>query len=478
MKDILKDDSPRELLVAPAPTKAEQRGASRAWSYEVPLFYLGLFLLQRLAFPERPGFYDLNPSPYWLGILLFGLRYGLGAGLASGILSAALYSLGLKSAGFGYRLQDSEFLVRAGLFIVTGGGVGGTTAGLLSRSEDLKSRIADLMQRIKGLQSQILAQQQAQRAVEQQVVSQMSSIVTLYHGSRTLGALDRQELMKAILEFFSKALQAEKSSLYIPKDGAWELHSSRGWQPGDRYSSRIPAGLGLVGRAGSERTVLSLRDFFAAQEEGGDSASAQGEADALMAAPLKAPDGRVLAVYSVQAMPFLQFNSASINLLSLLAEWGDEALAKCLHFEDLHSRSILDEDFGVYSANYFTNRTRQEFSRSSRYALPLSLMLLSPEGLEKATAAKQVAYLHALSTILKDATRDSDVVTKSPFEGAPFAVILVTTSKEQALLVKERILESSRKLGLPYPLRVGVGSFAHKMKCIDEIYEEARTAIG
>lgn len=478
MKEILKDDSPRELLVAPAPTRAEQRAVSKAWLHEVPLFYLGLFLLQRLAFPERPGYYDINPSPFWLGVLLFALRYGLRAGLGAGIVSAGLYALGLKTAGYAYRLQDSEVLLRAALFVMVGGGVGATTGSLIARAADLKARIDDLMGRIRGLQNQIVAQQKAQRAVEQQVVSQMSSIVTLYHGSRALGTLDREELMAAILEFFSKALQSDKSALYTPKDGGWDLLLSKGWKPDESYPKRVASGVGLIGRAGAERSLMSLRDFFEAQERDGASTRASGEADALMAAPLKSPSGEVLAVFSVQAMPFLQFNSASINLLSLLCEWGEEALAKCLHFEDLHSRSILDEDYGVYSTNYLQNRTLQEFSRSTRFALPLTLLLASPEGLEKASTAKQVAYLHALSALLKEVSRDSDVVAKSHLDGVPFAILLVTTSKDQALVVKNRILDSGRKLDLPFPLRVGLGSYAHTMKSVDEIYEQARADIG
>lgn len=453
-------------------TGLERRAGSRSYLYEVPAFYLVLFIVQRWLFPESPGFRDVNPSPFWLGLLLFGLRYGLAAGLLSGFVSAGLLALAARLGGEGYRLGDSDFWVLPGLLVIAGACIGGAADAYLHRIASLKSRIGELGDLNRGLQSQIQMQQKAMRAVEQQVVSQMSSLVTLYHGSRELGTLDREQILVGVLDFFTRALNAAKTALYVPQDGRWALRDQRGWTDADAYPRSLEAGQGLVGRAAAERRVVSLKDFFAADPESGLPDAPR--SDAIMAAPLRGPDGAPMAVFSVQAMPFLRFNSASVNLLTLLADWGDEALAKCAHFDELKSKSILDEEFGVYSERYFLTRLKQEFGRSKRHALPFSVLLASPRGLDAVPVARRVAYLLALSRLLRDSVREIDVVTKTPYPEAPFAVLAMTATREQAGVVKKRVLERYATLELPPALQLGIGSYESEMSGEEALVEQAR----
>ena len=59
--------------------------------YEIPLVYLLIFGINRLLMPEMTGFIGVDPHPYWIGVLMFGFRYGVVAGLLAGSISAALY---------------------------------------------------------------------------------------------------------------------------------------------------------------------------------------------------------------------------------------------------------------------------------------------------------------------------------------------------------------------------------------------------
>src|SRR5207244_11158298 len=121
MSDTTKEqDKPKTLEEAKAreaalPGEAAQPGRSRAWLYEIPVFFGLAFALQRAAFPERPGWRDVNPNPYWLGVLLFGLRYGLGAGALSGGAAAGLLVVAARQAGEGFRLEDADFYLQLGL---------------------------------------------------------------------------------------------------------------------------------------------------------------------------------------------------------------------------------------------------------------------------------------------------------------------------------------------------------------------------
>ncbi|TPW17093.1 MAG: diguanylate cyclase, partial [Elusimicrobia bacterium] len=309
----------------------------RSWLYEAPVFFAALVAFQRMAFPENPFWHGVSPSPSWVGVLLFAMRYGIGSGLTVGLAAAALCVLGVRDVGEAYRFGDADFWFEPALFVLVGTAVGGTADGYMHRIGDLLRSLADLRGRNAGLQMHIVSQQKAMRVIEQQVVSQMSSVVTLYQGSRRLGRLELADVFEAFLDFFTRALQATKTAVYVPKGGAWVLHGTRGWGEKDGYPDRVENGRGIVGSAALEKR----------------------KTDAIMAAPILGPDGEVVAVFAVQAMPFLRFNSASLNLLTLLAEWGAEAYGKCLSVSELRSRSILDEEYSVHSPAYFTSRVGQ-----------------------------------------------------------------------------------------------------------------------
>jgi GGDEF domain-containing protein len=446
----------------------------RSFLYEIPIFYLLLFALQRGLFPELFAFHQVNPNPCWLGILLFALRYGLAAGLLSGLASAAFYLAGFRLAGELFHFEDLDFYLQPGLFVVLGAGIGAAADAFLHRIADLDSRIADLDGRNQGLVRQIRSQQEALRAVEQQVVSQMSSLVTLYHGARELGSVDKAALFKGVLDFFTQALCATKTSLYIREDERWVLKDQRGWQDSDVFPKALDFTQGLIGRAGSEKKVVSLRDWLADPAQEGHE-ERWSRVDAIMAGPLQAPSGEVEAVFAVQAMPFFRFNSAAVNLLTLLLDWGDEALAKCLHFEELRSRSILDEDYGVYNEGYFRSRVRQEFARSKRHALPFSLLLLSPGKMAGVPVDRQVTALKVLARMLRETVREIDVVTRTPFDDWPFAVLMMTATADQAQVLVDRIAANHKKLDLPPGLKVTVGSYRSGMEDADALVGQAKT---
>jgi len=461
--------------VPDAAPPARPKPPGRQWAYEAPVFYAALMALQRLAFPEDPAFLSVDPSPFWLGLLLFGLRYGLLPGLYAGALSAALYAYGVKLAGEGFRFEDTDFYVRPGLFLLFGAGIGGAADSFRHRIAELLDRIADLTAHEHGLTSQVISQQKAMRAIEQQVVSQMSSVVTLYQGSRRLGALDRAQLFEAVLDFFTRALQANKTALYVPRDGRWVLAGKRGWKEAERYPVELAAGEGIVGMAAAQKKPASLRDWLVGSFETG--AEVPEQADAIMAAPILDPYGEPAAVFAVESMPFLRFNSASLNLLTLLADWGGEAYGKCLQVEELRARSVLDEDFGVHSPGYFTDRIRQEFKRSARQALPFSVLLVRPAPEEGEAAPKRKQYLHALCRVLRESMREEDILARVEDPDAYFAVILQTTVRERAEEVRARVVAAIDRLGLPAGARIGVGSYAHTMTGPKEVLDQARDDI-
>lgn len=466
---------------AAAPVKP----ALLSYLYEIPLFYLFLFVLERVYFPEFTSFRGVEPHPYWLGIGLFALRYGAGPGLLAGILSSAFYLGGLWRGGDRYLFEDFDFYILPGLFLAVGAAVGSSMEGFKRAIQQRDQELADNKTRLRALADEVEIERKAHRALEQHVVSQMSSLVTLYSGAKGLGSLDPQLLLDGILDFFTQALKAKRTALYTKEGEIWVLHSHRGWTDGRLPAEKFGFAEGLVGRAGSENKVVSLRDYsFESPGRPG--------LDAVMAGPLRRGDGSVAAVFCVAELPLLRFNSATINLLTLLLDWAQEAMAKCHYFEELKSKSIMDEVLNVYNERYFWSRARQEFGRSKAYSLPFSILLVTLEGQNELPKTQEVNALRILSRLLNETCRGIDIVAKFTEPGIPFAVLMITATAERAReRLKNSILKAFEAIDLfslstgssasardgarpALKLKIGIGSFAPTYANVEMMIEQAK----
>lgn len=451
-----------------------------SYLYEIPLFYVLLIVLEHAYFPEKTAFRGVEPHPYWLGILLFSLRYGPGPGLMAGALSAACYLGGVWRGGERYLFEDFDFYLLPGLFIAVGAAVGASLDGFRRAVFQRDGDLTDHKTRLRELADEVEIERKAHRALEQHVVSQMSSLVTLYSGARGLGSLDPEALFEGILDFFTQALKARRTSLYVREGDLWALHSHRGWSVARTPPAQFGFAEGLVGRAGSENKVISLRDYSFG--EGG-----RPGLDAVMAGPLRRGDGQVAAVFCVQDIPLLKFNSATINLLTLLLDWAQEAIAKCHYFEELKSKSIMDEDLNVYHERYFWSRARQEFGRSKAYALPFSVLLVSLESPRDLPKAQELSALRILSCLLNETCRGIDIVAKYSEPGIPFAILMITATAERAReRLKTSILKAFEAIdlfalsggGQPLKLKIGIGSYAPNMANVEMMIEQAKNDIA
>ena len=360
-----------------------------SWIYELPLLLAAVWAAGRLMFSGEA----VEPSPLWLAPILFGLRYGIAAGIASGAAAAAVYGLETRLAGEAFRLRDLDFYSRPALFVVVGAALGFTADRWAHRVAGLQSSIAELQDKVRALMNRVDSQQKAMRAVEQQVVSQMSSVVTLYHGSRELGTLDRAALPAAVLQFFSTALNAERASLYVPRDGGWSVLDVRG----GAEAPELKPGEGTIGRALSEKRLVTARETLAS--------------DAVIAVPVLDPSGEPAMIFAVHSMPFLSFNSAAVTLAGLLAEWGSESLAKCMEVERLKAGALLDDELGVHSAAYLQDRLSHDHR-------PVLLVSVTPD--EAVPPSRRAALLKAVVRALREA---GGLVARSHVDGADLAVL-------------------------------------------------------
>lgn len=452
--------------------------------YEIPVVYLILFGINRYFLPELPAFSGIDPHPFWMGILLFGFRYGILPGLTAGLVSAFLY-VGINwLQGERYVFEDMTFYVLPGIFII-----GGTLMGL--GVERYQKRISnqekEVLLRQKNeevLNEELKTVQEINRGLEKRIVTKMATLVTLYEGARRLEVVDLDDLYPAILEFVAKTTGAEELSFYLRNNEGWQVKTRYGLKEYRKYPQQLKMNEGIAGLAGSKNKIITIRDFVGPNRKSEEMPELLG--DCLIAGPLRQGErGDVRGVICIHHIPFLSFNSATINLFGFILEWGSRALMKAAYVAELKAQEILNPDFQIYSAKYLTSRLRQEFSRSQTYYLPLGIHLIQIKNLASLDPVKRLNFLTSISALLRKIGREIDVVACHSEIDIPFAVLVITASPKQVQEIKEKIekilhevFDNSQMLAAGIRLKIGTANFSPQVTSTDQLLKIAMEDLG
>jgi polysaccharide biosynthesis protein PelD len=440
---------------------------------EIFIFYALISVANWFLFPHMLGFLDVDPHPFWLGILLFGFRYGVAAGFTSGLFSTMLFLSASWLSGERYRFEELNFYILPSFFIIFGMLIGSFTARNRAEINALKGDKERIQSNMDLLHEEVQTLEEVNRGLEKRIVTRMSTLITLYEGARRLEVVHLEDLFPSIVQFIAKTLGAEEAALYLKDEKGWKLNNKYGWKEFQRRPTLIKHNEGLTGIAGASQKIVSIRDYVGSKDKVGNLPEYMG--DSVLAGPLLSGEkGDLIGVVSIQKIPFYSLNSASINLFNFLLNWASRSVGHARYIEKLREQEIIDPDLNVYSYKYFQNRLKQEFLRSKTYALPLSVGVVEMPQLEFIKRDKQMVAMLFLSRLLKESCRDMDVVARSEDGKFPFVILWVTTSEAKAVEMKEKIIHNFEKLDfegfdIPLTINVGVSSYVPKIKDADEL---------
>ncbi len=189
-----------------------------------------------------------------------------------------------------------------------------------------------------------------------------------------------------------------------------------------------------------------------------------------------------------------EFSASEIGLLKAISSAAANTLYNAFLFaqiEDEKTRleklAITDYLTGIYNIRYFYHRIIEEFSRSERYALPISCLMLDIDFFKKINDSyghkTGDAVLKEFSLLLKHHTRKSDVLAR--YGGEEFIVMLPQTSLDGAMAEAERMRNAiknhkfkSLKNQIGITVSIGISVFPNaRIKTHDELISAADDAL-
>ncbi|HCU24242.1 MAG TPA: hypothetical protein DF383_04415 [Deltaproteobacteria bacterium] len=421
---------------------------------EIPVFYLVLFGISLFLFPKHPGFYGVDPNPWWLGVFLFAFRYGSTAGVIAGGCSAGTYLYSVWAHLDRYLMEDPSFYLLPICFVMFGGLIGlmvhrlrQETGRSMKECEKKQDQLEKVVEENKTLQD-------VNQELERRIITPMSTLIAAYEGARCFDTLNFNELIPAVLDYCSKTLHAEEIAFYLKTKEGWRLKEARGHSPHAPHADFFAWNEGIVGQAGQSKQIVTLPNLL----KEGNAFSSDFSHDLFLAAgPVhQGENGPILGVIAIRKMPFLEFNYVNMNLFRFLLNWASRAFGRANYFEQLLKKDLIDPKFNIYTEKYFLNRFQQEFVRSQRYHLPLSVGVLRLDGLQPFSAAEKDNFLLSSSVLLKESLRRTDIPAKLDQAEFPFGVLFIMAGKKESLAVQSRLQANYRKLLLASPVSIKV----------------------
>ena len=181
------------------------------------------------------------------------------------------------------------------------------------------------------------------------------------------------------------------------------------------------------------------------------------------------------------------FENARAELAKLSVEMINSSIQQNKEMETLKQQVIRDSMTQLYNHHHFRQLLQNELARAERYNRPLSLLFGDIDHFKAINdtfghlAGDRI--IKALATKLRMETRQSDHAAR--YGGEEFAVILTETTKEDAILIAERLRSEIESMDITYggnsisiTLSFGIADLtANKQADIDGLISRADKAL-
>ena len=432
-----------------------------------------LFAINYFLLPDDIGFLKVNPHPYWLPILFMASYYGV----RRGFLSAVIFSTIYISLYYFYNIKAIEtlwsfkVLGQPSLFIIVGSIIGQISQTLKDTIAEWKKKYNIVLKDRNDLEKKNLISNQIQRSLENRLVTQLTTLTSMYEFSKNLESLDIKELYKTTLSTFVQHFNLEQASFYRADHNMLALEAT---EYKDKLLFKPPQEInktkGMFNIAITNKRTVSVRELF--NEFDFETL----KNSPFVCAPLFRKSGALIGVITVDRVEFQHFTPTTIKLIGLVVEWLGEAIDNAFYLEETKSKNISDEILGLYQYPYFQQRLQEEFHRSKRYSLPLTLVLFHIKDHAHLRKQAKIPLLKALATTIQKNLRNIDILSLYSHDDTWAMLLPIFPLQESDKLIKvieNKIREFEFK---PYEdetkvfdFKMIAADFAPKMQKVDEL---------
>ncbi|MBT5855698.1 hypothetical protein HOH87_03580 [bacterium] len=389
-------------------------------------FTFGILLLS-LLFPDNIAFLSFHPHPFWISIFVVSLRSRIRDSLINALVCAVIYSI--------FLVQNTPFFMFSTitifslfkepvLFLIVATVVGESSERLVHQRQRFLTHMRSRVRRMATLQERHTAVTEALKLLSDRITGQNTDVLDLFNEVSLSKRLTYDDMLVAMLNTITKHLKA-KVCMYH------EVHGQHVYR---RYSHEN----GRIHRFNEPTTTDFLFNEALRTKRISHLAYAMQEADFkhyhgthLIVGPVLNSSKVPIGLVSIDEIDFINYNPSTLKLLQCILTWWGTVLEERQTMDDLHRKSIYNEELGVYSFAYFGQRLEEEFTRAKNHKVPLTIARVHLDDPENILPNKRMELLSTVSTILGSFLSALDLVATDHILGS-FVLLFPGRSEEES----------------------------------------------
>ena len=379
-------------------------------------------------------FWDMNPHPFWIVVLLIAVQYGTNEGLIAAGLATVFYLVG-NTPPVAEELSHYDRLYAIGLnpilWFVAAWILGELRGRHMREREHLARELDDANQRESVISDSYSFVRGRKEALEVQLSGQLISSVEAYRAAKAVETLDPKSVMQGVERLVQSVLGPQKFSLFIFHDAKLTATILHGWNPTDKFAQEIDSYSPLYQAVVGNQDTLVI-----ANEEHEVALDGQG----VMAGAIIDPASRrVLGMLKVEQMDFVSLSLGTVETFRALCEWIGTALINARNYQTAKSESIVNPERNLLTYGYFKRQSDYLGKLAKRVGFDVSMIVIKLNDPKALSDADRVTAARQIGESVKSVLRSIDLAFEYQTDGQEYSLLLPATSQAGAAIVREKI---------------------------------------
>lgn len=398
-----------------------------------------LTLLDALVF-NGDRFWDVNPHPFWIPVLLVAVQYGTNEALVAALFATLFYLIGnIPEAVEGADHYDHLYSIAINpiLWFVAAFGLGELRIRHIRERDRLNSELEESAQREDLIADSYKFVKNRKEALEVQVSGQLASSIEAYRAAKAVETLDPKSVMQGVEKLVSSVLSPQKFSLYIFHDSKLSATILHGWNPGDAYAQEIDSYSPIYQAVVGQQETLVI-----ANEQHELSLDGQG----ILAGPILDPDTkRVVGMLKIEQMDFVSLSLNTVETFRALSEWIGTALINARNYQTVKSEAIVNPERNLLTFNYFKRQSDYMGKLAKRVGFDLAMLVIKINDAKSLSDADRITVARQIGESVKAVLRSVDLAFDYQTDGEEYSILLPATTQAGANIVRDKIAKDMEK---------------------------------
>jgi GGDEF domain-containing protein len=395
---------------------------------------LAIMLVIDWLFGAGNRFFDVNPHPFWLVVILLAVQYGTNEGL----LAALLASFALFIGNFPVQPENIDrydflydiFIVPI-LWFVFGWLIGEIRMRHVRERNRLRKELEESYSREELISESYSFVKNRKESLEVQVAGQLTSAIEAYRAAKAVETLDPKSVMQGIETLVVSVLGPQKFSLYLFHDNSLTATILHGWQQGDSYQQEIDSFSPLY-----QAVVGQQQTLIIANEEHERALDGQG----LIAGPILDPETkRVVGMLKIEQMDFISMGLNTVESFKALSEWIGTALINARNYQTVKSEAMVNPERGILSYSYFQRQSDYLSKLAKRLEFNLTMLVIKINDNDHLNDSQRVTVARQIGESVRKVLRSVDLAFDYQTDGIEYSVLLPATPLRGANIVRDKI---------------------------------------